>query len=84
MYHKRPIDAQNAQPIPMPEGGRSERPEAGSRPPQGQGVELYIVRGHGLCKIPVLCHVHIIRFHFSEHHDLQKGPFADILSTCVQ
>ena len=45
---------------------------------------LYIVRGHGLCKIPVLCHVHIIRFHFSEHHDLQKGPFADILSTCVQ
>jgi hypothetical protein len=35
MYHKRPLGAQNAQPIPMPEGGRSERPEAGSRPPQG-------------------------------------------------
>ena len=31
MYHKRPLDAQNAQPIPMPEGGRSERPKAGSR-----------------------------------------------------
>jgi hypothetical protein len=29
MYHKRPLDAQNTQPIPMPEGGRSERPEAG-------------------------------------------------------
>ena len=26
MYHKRPLDAQNAQPIPMPGGGRSERP----------------------------------------------------------
>ena len=39
MYHKRPLDAQNAQPIPMPEGGRSERPKAGSRPaPQGMGI----------------------------------------------
>ena len=25
MYHKRPLDAQNAQPIPMPGGGRSDR-----------------------------------------------------------
>jgi hypothetical protein len=32
MYHKRPLDAQNAQPIPMPEGGRSERPKAGREP----------------------------------------------------
>jgi hypothetical protein len=24
MCHERPFDAQNAQPIPMPEGGRSE------------------------------------------------------------
>jgi hypothetical protein len=24
MYHKRHLDAQNARPIPMPEGGRSE------------------------------------------------------------
>jgi hypothetical protein len=23
-YHKRPLDAQNARPIPVPEGGRSE------------------------------------------------------------
>ena len=42
MYHKRPLDSQNAQPIPMPEGGRSERPKhgpkAGSRPPQGMGI----------------------------------------------
>ena len=38
MYHKRPLDAQNAQPIPMPEGGRSKRPKAGSRPPQGMGI----------------------------------------------
>ena len=35
MYHKRPLDAQIAQPIPMLEDGRSERPKAGSRPPQG-------------------------------------------------
>ena len=39
MYHKRPLDAQNAQPIPMPGGGRSERPlkersdQAGSKGP---------------------------------------------------
>ena len=38
MYHKRPLDAQNAQPIPMPGGGRSERPKAGSRPPQGSWI----------------------------------------------
>jgi hypothetical protein len=38
MYHKRPLDAQNAKPIPMPEGGRSERPKAGSRPPQGMEI----------------------------------------------
>ena len=38
MYHKRPLDAQNALPIPMPEGGRSERPKAGNRPPQGMGI----------------------------------------------
>jgi hypothetical protein len=24
MYHKRPVDAQNAQPIPKPEGNRCE------------------------------------------------------------
>jgi hypothetical protein len=38
MYHKRPLDAQNAQPIPMPERGRSKRPKAGSWPPQGTGI----------------------------------------------
>ena len=43
MYHKRPLDAQNAQPIPMPEGGRSERPKARSRPPQGMA---WGSRGH--------------------------------------
>jgi hypothetical protein len=32
MYHKRSLDAQNAQPIPMPEGGRSERPKAARKP----------------------------------------------------
>jgi hypothetical protein len=52
-YHKRPLDAQNAHPIPMPEGARSERPEAGSRPPQGMGIAqpfwralLSHLRGH--------------------------------------
>ena len=40
MYHKRPLDAQNAQPISMPGGGRSDRPlkersdQAGSKGPQ--------------------------------------------------
>ena len=38
MYHKHPLDAQNAQPIPMLEGGRSERPQAGSRPAHGMGI----------------------------------------------
>jgi hypothetical protein len=37
-YHERPLDAQNAQPIPMPGGDRSEKPKAGSRPPQGMGI----------------------------------------------
>ena len=31
MYHKRPLGAQNAQPIPMPEGGRRRRKPAGYR-----------------------------------------------------
>jgi hypothetical protein len=38
MYHKHSLDAQNAQPIHLPEGRRSERPKAGSRPPQGMGI----------------------------------------------
>jgi hypothetical protein len=38
MYHKRFLDAQIAQPTPMPEGGRSQRPKSGSRPPQGMGI----------------------------------------------
>jgi hypothetical protein len=36
MYHKRPLDAQNAQPIPMPEGGRSNQ-EAEGREPAAAG-----------------------------------------------
>jgi hypothetical protein len=35
MSRKRPMDAQNTQPIPMPKGGQSVRPKARSRPPQG-------------------------------------------------
>ena len=31
MYHKRPLNAQNAQHIPMPEGGRRRRKPAGCR-----------------------------------------------------
>jgi hypothetical protein len=37
MYHKRPMDAQKAQPTPVPEGGRSERPEHGGREPAASG-----------------------------------------------
>ncbi len=29
---------QNGSAIPMPEGGRSQRPKSGSRPPQGMGI----------------------------------------------
>jgi hypothetical protein len=38
MYHKRPVDAQNAQPIPMLKGGRSEWPKTGSQPLQGMKI----------------------------------------------
>jgi hypothetical protein len=38
MYHMRPLDAQKSQPIPMPEGGQSERPKSESRPPHGMGI----------------------------------------------
>ena len=51
MYHKRPLDAQNAQPIPMPGGGRSERPlkersdQAGSKGAAGHGDRGAILAG---------------------------------------
>ena len=51
MYHKRPLDAQNAQPIPMPGGGRSDRPlkersdQAGSEGPFWRAL-LSHRRGH--------------------------------------
>ena len=37
MYHERRLDAQNAQPIPMPEGGRSNMREAEGREPAAAG-----------------------------------------------
>ena len=51
MYHKRPLDAQNAQPIPMPGGGRSDRPlkersdQAGSEGAAGHGDRGAILAG---------------------------------------
>jgi hypothetical protein len=45
MYHRRPLDAQNAQPIPMPEGGRSERPKAGKPAAAGHGDRRAILAG---------------------------------------
>ena len=51
MYHKRPLDAQNAQPIPMPGGGRSDRPlkersdQAGSKGAAGHGDRGAILAG---------------------------------------
>ena len=68
MHQKRPLDAQNAQPIPMPEGGRSERPKAVQTPAHyhagvrsgyapDQPMSVIIVqtgRGAGHCPGPVV------------------------------